>query len=220
MRMRERGFAMAAAAGGIVVALGAGGRSALASGVDYVLDDGSGGAVIGPSAFDAWLTWGNVFDVAPGGELINEVSVSFGTGFDVGREIKITIFDDPTDDLDPRDAVALTVVDAVTRATTVDTFATYAIPETAVSGTFFVAVSLDARQGEAFARQDQSTPGVRSWYFFDGVFNTDLGTQGLAVQNTQGPFPGTWMVRAGGVPTPGALGVLLIAGGMVVRRRR
>lgn len=203
----------AAAAAGVVA------QPALGS-IDYVLDDGSGGFNNGPGAFDAWMIWGNVFDAQAGGETINEVSVSFAGSLAAGTALKIVIFDDPTDDLDPTDAQIVSVTDGVSQSTTVDTFATYAIPEVTVSGTFFVGVAMDLAQGQAAARMDQNTLGTRSWTFFDGAFNTDLSTQGLAQLSSDGPFFGTYMVRARGIPTPGAAGLLAVGAVFAARRRR
>lgn len=200
--------------------LAACGAAAPAQLVSYILDDGAGGFNIGPSQFDAWMTWGNVFDAVPGGEIITEVSVSLSSGVAPGTPMKILIYDDPTNDLDPRDGVLLSVTDAVGGATALDEFLRFDVNPATVSGSFFVAIAMDVPQRQSTARMDQDTLGTRSWLFYDGVFNTDLSTQGFDLRMSDSPFNGTWMVRAGGIPTPGGLGLLGVAGFLVTRRKR
>ncbi len=182
---------------------------------EYALDDGAGNWAIGPSQWDAEVLWGNVFDVQPGFETIDALSVSFGSSVPLGRTFTLVVFEDPNDDLSPVDAVPLIQASGLTESTPPNTFLTLSIPETTVSGSFFVACMMDLNQGESVARMDPDTDAGRSWIFFDDAIDLDnLGGSPLFYNMTQTPFNGTWMVRAHGIPEPGtlvfALGVVVV----------
>ncbi len=184
---------------------------ALAQQVDYVLDTGVGTFNIGPAGFDANVTWLNVFDTVPGGELITEVSVSYGDIADnsgnLGSDaVTLAILNDPNNDQDPSDAVVL----STTQATWVDTgfgeFVTYPVEPTVVDGVFFVAVVMDVIEGANPASADPNSPsaGSLSWLFYNPEPNLDdLGSSPFILHMSEGPFPAAWMVRATGVPNAG-----------------
>jgi len=164
---------------------------------EYALDDGSGGFTIGPSDFDAVVTWGNYFEPQAGCAWLNEVSVSFAGSLPEGTPITIIVYEDPDGDGDPTNARVLTAVSHESRATSTTDLARYATRPTPVgSGGFFVAVAAFAPQRQAVARMDQDTPGVKSWLFYDGQLLADLGAAPFILRMVDGPFPGSWMVRA------------------------
>jgi hypothetical protein len=175
----------------------------------YKLDDGSGAFNIGPSQFDAQMLWGNYFDAAPGCEVIDRVAVSFSGSVPLGQTVTLAVFDDPDDDLDPSDAVPLSQVSGLTVSAAPNTLIEYDVPDVRVSGGFFVAAMMNLQMRQVAARMDNSTNAGRSWLFFDSQINLgNLGGSPLFYNMASSPFPGTWMVRAVGVPEPA--GVLLV----------
>ncbi len=215
----------AAMAAGCCVALAA---SAVGQ-VQYVLDDGVAETESSLSAFSAQTIWGNVFEAQPGGELITEVSVVFGSAIAPGRAIRVGIWNDPNNDGDMLDGELLSVTDHVVQQGFVDssTFEAFSVPSVAVSGNFFAAIIADIDQGEAAFRQDFNlingpvNTGFESWTFYDpiGSGNTDLGAS--LGPNNNGDFGvGTWAVRATGIPAPGVVALIGLAGVGAARRRR
>ncbi len=179
-----------------------------AQSVDYILDTGVGTFNIGPSTFDANVTWLNAFDTVPGGESITSVSVSFGDIADndgnLGSDqVTLAILNDPNNDHDPSDAQLLTT----TTGTWIDTgfgeFVSYPIEPTQVDGVFFVAVVMDVIERANPASADPNSPsaGTRSWLFYNPETNLeDLGNSPYILRMSEGPFPSAWMVRATGEP--------------------
>ena len=191
------------------------------AGYEYALDDGAGNWAIGPSEWDAEILWGNYFDAEPGFELIDSISVSFGGDVPLGREVTAVLFEDPTDDLDPTDAIPLAMTTGVTVEAEPNQFIVYDIEDTAISGGFFVAATMFLAQHEHGPRMDPDTQSGRSWLFFDSEIDLDdLGGSPLYYNMADTPFNGTWMIRAQAIPEP-ATGVCLLAlVGVVARRRR
>ncbi|MDX9976256.1 MAG: hypothetical protein RBU21_24990 [FCB group bacterium] len=188
---------------------------------EYALDDGTGNWTIGPSQFDAQMMWGNYFDVENGFSTITSISVSFASGVPVGRPVSLLLFDDPTDDLDPRDAVLVSQAVGTTAAAEPNTFFTFAIPDADVAGGFFVAALMDLFQHEIPARMDPQNPRGRSWLFFDGEIDLDdLGSAPVIYNMALTPFNGNWMVRAQAVPEPGAALIMLVGAARLGRGRR
>ena len=174
--------------------------------VDYILDTGVGTFNLGPSDFDANMTWLNAFDTIEGGEIITTVSISFGgiADFDgnIGSDqLTIAILDDPTNDHDPTDAVLRSTTSAQWVDTAFGEFVTYPIEPTAVEGVFFVAVMMEVIQRANPASMDPNAPtaGTQSWLFYNPKPNLeDLGSSPFILQMSQSPFQGAWMVRAVG----------------------
>lgn len=188
---------------------------------EYALDDGAGNFNIGPSTFDAQMLWGNYFDAQPGAETITGVSVSFAGSVPVGREVMLVVFDDPDDDLDPTNAVPVSIGFGVTESAGPNEFLSFDVPDVRVSGGFFVAAVMSLELGQAAARMDPDTNVGRSWLFFDGQVDLDnLGGSPLFYNMSDTPFNGTWMVRAQAVPGVGGSWLLAAGLGVGVRRRR
>ena len=126
-------------------------QSTIAQQVDYILDTGVGSFNIGPSQFDANMTWLNSFDTVVGGETITNVSVSFGDiedndgnpGSDI---VTIAILNDPNNDHNPEDAVLLTTATGKWAEVGFSNFIDFPIDPTIVDGVFFVAVEMDVLQ--------------------------------------------------------------------------
>jgi hypothetical protein len=181
-----------------------------AQSVDYILDTGLGSFNIGPSTFDANVTWLNTFDTQPGGEVITSVSVSFGDIADndgnLGSDaLTIAILNDPNNDLDPSDAQLLSITPGQWVDTGFGEFASYDIEPTVVDGVFFVAVVMDVIQRANPASADPNAPstGTHSWLFYNPETNLDdLGSSPFILRMSEGPFVSAWMIRATGEPTP------------------
>ncbi|MEO1277467.1 MAG: GC-type dockerin domain-anchored protein [Planctomycetota bacterium] len=163
----------------------------------YALDDGSGGFTIGPSDFDAMVTWGNYFEPSPGCAWLTEVEVSFAGSLPEGTPITVLVYADPDGDSDPTNAQLRSASSHESRSTSTSEFATYAIRPTLVDAPgFFVAIAAFVPQRQSVARMDQDTLGTHSWLFYDGELLLDLGDAPFILRMSEGPFPGTWMVRA------------------------
>ena len=100
-----------------------------------------------------------------------------------------------------------------------------------VDGGFFVAVGHLAILDDPNATSRYVSPGRfdpdaradRSWFFYDSAIpENDLASAGFftRMDGPSVPIQGAFAIRAIGVPTPGAAGVLAIAGLAAARRRR
>ncbi|MGP1309670.1 MAG: hypothetical protein ACTS27_05680 [Phycisphaerales bacterium] len=205
-------------------------HAALAATVTYAIDDGNGDTNQGPpSTFDPDMLWGNYFEAQAGGEVITQISVAFGPTFPslANGPVTFWLLEDPDDDFDPRNATALTSVQATPDVFN-DNYFTVDIDPTLVSGGFFVGASALLQGGEDRpARVDRDHPGDRSWFFYapsiadtiDDLANAPFGTR---MDDTQFVvFPGAFMVRATGVPVPAApTGAAALLGLAAMTRRR
>lgn len=175
---------------------------------EYRLDDGAGNFLIGPSQFDANMTWLNTFQAEPGFERITRVRVAFGgiednNGVAGSDLVTVAVLEDPNNDADPTDAVLLATgtgrwVDAGLNA-----FVEFDLDEpVTVTGIFFVAVMMDVRERANPARMDPQGEGAGSlsWMFFNPAPNLDdLGSSPYVLRMSDSPFQGAWMIRAEGV---------------------
>ncbi len=178
----------------------------------YRLDDGAGNYNIGPSSFDANMTWLNTYQAEPGRELITRVMAAFGDihdndGVPGSDVVTVAVLEDPNDDGNPTDAVLLTTGTGVWTPQPGNTFLTFDLDEPVeVSGTFFVAVMMDVRQRANPARMDPQGQGAGalSWMFYNPAPNLgDLGSSPYILRMADSPFIGAWMIRAEGT-SPGA----------------
>ena len=175
--------------------------SSVRADVSYQLDHGKSQTAFGivdnncqtASGF-TWgdLLWLNSFAAQPGGEVIDSISVGWGTPQPIsprstnctsmqtitdsglssaaGQIGKVLLFSDPNNDGNPDDAQLLAIVDAVINApghdtTGQDLLTTIAIPETLVNGNFFIgALFPNQQEGQFPAALDNSAPVKgRSW---------------------------------------------------------
>ncbi len=199
----------------------------------YQWDDGTGNVRLGP-VFAAEYMWGNVFSAQSGGEYINSISVAFGA-IPAGQTLTVYLFQDPTPgDNDPRDAILLaTGVGVTPTSPPLNSFWSYPIAPTLVTGDFFVAASTSVR-GRLGDGTVPDTPGrldpqgapnaAKSWVFgADGYLTgsaTPLADAPFALQMSQNAIKGVVMVRANGVPTPGSFALVAGACGVFLTRRR
>lgn len=194
---------------GLVCAALFGGIASAAT-VEYSADDGAGNTNQGPpSSFSPEMLWGNYFTVQPGGEVITTIRVSWGPTFDPNRVCTFWLLEDPDDDGDPRNAVAVASVTGLPGTLGGNVFNDFAIPPTLVTGGFFVATSAFLNGGvDRPARVDTNSSPLNSWFFYDpdieAVINNLAGAAfGTRMDNTQFVvFPGAFMIRAIGVPAP------------------
>lgn len=115
--------------------------------VGYSIDSGSSDLALGPG--NVTLTdfmWLNGFQTVLGGEVINSIDVAIGSNCAFGCKnpnplgIEVYLYDDPTNDMNPTDAVLLTGTSKFIQADLGDSFVPVAINPTIVSGAFFVSV--------------------------------------------------------------------------------
>ena len=173
---------------------------------EFILDDGQGNFNIGPSSFDATMSWLNAFETDTP-TTINRVRVSFGDienndGVPGPEAFTVGILVDPTDDMDPTDAVLLTTATGTWENTGQTEFVDVIVPETEVDGVFFVAVEMFVLERANPARMDPDAPtaGTQSWMFYNPEPNlADLGSSPFILHMSESPFIGAWMIRAHGV---------------------
>lgn len=188
----------------LLVGLGSG--RAAAGDLEFSHDDGTGAFTIGPSQFDAVMTWLNAFETSPGGAVIDRILVQFGDTSDnsgnTGPDaVTIGVLDDPNNDGDPTDAVLLTTAQGTWTDAPFGKFLEFDVPGTLVRGSFFVAVEMDVIERANPARMDDSSPtaGTRSWLFYNGSSRLDdLGNSKFILRMSDSPFLGAWMIRAQG----------------------
>jgi hypothetical protein len=216
-------------AGVLAATVVSGGASAS---VTYSWDDGAGNVRLGP-VFAAEYMWGNVYTARPGGEWITSISVSFGA-IPADQALTVYLYQDTTPgDNDPRGSVLLASATGVTPTSPpLNSFWTYSIAPTQVTGDFFVAVSTRVRgrlpnntTPDTPARLDpQGAPkAAKSWVFAaDSFLNpaTSLANAPYSLQMSQNAIQGVFMVRANAIPTPAAGALLGLAGLAALRRRR
>ncbi len=174
--------------------------------IEYAHDDGTGNFTIGPSSFDANMTWLNTFTAQPDGEVIVCIDVAFGgitgsNGLDGPKNITLAILNDPNNDGDPADAQLLaTYNDGLWEDLDSNEFQSFCyLPPVEVTGTFFVAVEMDVLEGANPARMDPQGPGsgTESWLFFNPESRLDnLGSSEYTLRMSDSPFQGAWMIRA------------------------
>lgn len=192
----------------LVITLISAASPATAQQVDYILDTGVGTFNIGPSQFDANMTWLNSFDTIEGGEVITNISVSFGDIADndgnIGSDlVTVAILKDPNNDHDPTDAILLSTMQVQWIDTGFGEFVDYPIEPTTIDGVFFVAVVMDVIQRSNTASMDPNSPsaGSQSWLFYNPKPNlNDLGSSPFILRMGDSPFLGAWMIRATGEP--------------------
>ena len=205
------------------------------------LDDGQSNAALGLTGgggrYD--LFWLNSFTAQPQGEVINSISLTWGTpvfagltGMFPGMATEVLLYSDPNNDGNPNDAVLLTNATTAVANPDTDIFTNVAIAPTKVTGNFFIAAlmrNLNFNTTYPAAIDTTSPVNNRSWIGFTtpgNSFNVN-NLSGLFRTESIG-FRGNWMLRAEGiaeavsVPEPASvLGVLAFGAiGVASRKKR
>ncbi|MHC4911023.1 MAG: hypothetical protein ACYTF9_15050, partial [Planctomycetota bacterium] len=162
---------------------------------EYALDDGTSETTVGAGVP---IVWYNYLTAGGGCTEVCAISVAFGsTGFPDGSPITVLVYEDPTDDNDPSDAVLLASADGVAANTGTDTLNCYNVGPVQVSGGFFaVVVALDLGADTFPAAIDQTATQGQSWAGFGFTDPADPladGTQGII---DGFGIPGNWLLRA------------------------
>ena len=206
--------------------------SLLSAQVTYVIDDGVSDSAPGQSD-GGDLLWGNYFNELPNGEVVTSVSLAFRGTFLVGRPFQVAIYDDMDNDGDPTTNLSLlaTMADTVAEVGPVgtDTFQVVDIPDTVISGGFFVAALMEGTGNPTFpAKLDQTTTQMRSWFAENDIsgaldisdpFGITAASSGLI---DDAGLPGNWLIRAHAVPIPepSSAAISLSACALFLCRRR
>lgn len=172
----------------------------------YVYDDGSSETLLGHTG-GGELCWMHGFDAGPG-DLLDNICPAWGSpsspGFSPpnGTPAMLYVWNDPTNDYDPIDAVLL-----ATKATTVMNVDTdiinciYLDVPIPVSGVFFVGCSLNHAPGQYVAPMDGPHPSYvpgRAWVAYDtsGVFNPIIGLNSSVEEMGSIGYPHYFLLRA------------------------
>ncbi len=177
----------------------------------YKLDDGtSNNTNIGVGNQDFW--WGNAFSVVSGAEKITAIQISMpftvaDSKVKIGDEFRVLLYSDTDGNGNPKSGLSLLqiVTSTVQNTGGNDTWQTIDIPDTIVSGVFFVAAMTSrSLAGDYYpASIDRTTPAGKSWCAWATTGTMDLSKVGSNAQmdtiDTYG-FSGNWMLRAQGSP--------------------
>lgn len=163
------------------------------------------------------MLWLNNFNVIPGAETITEIHIAWGSPAypgnnpPLGSPVRLILYEDPTDDGDPIDAVYLIEVPTIVQNVDLDFFNVVPIPPTLVTGGFFVAALYQNQlSGQYPASFDETVPLTESWLagesvpFAIDVFDLTANSVPPERIGNSGLY-GNWMLRAYGVsaiPTP------------------
>ena len=171
----------------------------------YQLDDGSSENAIGMSNPSDFMVL-NGFEVIAGSETIEFISIAWGTPTSTtpsGHPVRLILYDDPTNDWDPSDAVYLAEASTNIINPDTDIFTTITIPSTMVSGVFYIASLYENTTGFFPCSLDETSSQGSSWYvctYSPGTFDVnDIGNPSydlpLDLIDNYG-YPGNWLLRA------------------------
>lgn len=191
-----------------------GGASSSCSGFEYTHDDGSSESNIGLIS-GGGILWQHAFNAVGGSDVITTISTAYGTpGFPIpaGAPVTIGIWNDPTNDLDPTDAVLLWSSTTVSSNENTDILNDYAVPNVPVNGVFFIGVLCEHPVGQYPASRDTGTAALgRAWVAgnepsgggYAGFDMSDLTNNTLAPVDVDAVnLPGVFLLRAvGGTST-------------------
>jgi hypothetical protein len=137
---------------------------------EYIYDDGETDNLLGWSA-GGEMAWIHFFKAFNGADTLTQVATAFGsalyTGYNPGNGTPATLYvwDDPTNDNDPLDAVFLQKLDVlvVNVDTDIVNYFTLGAPQ-AVNAGFFIGAMQDHAAGQYVAPMDTDTPyGGEAW---------------------------------------------------------
>lgn len=219
----------AAVTAGVVLGLAAGSGGHAAAAVDYSIDDGVAEVAIATEANEDFI-WLNTFPVEPGAQWIDSISVAYGRAGIIsafnGQALKVLLYEDVNGG-SPQDAVLKRSIDAVAANANTNTLNIYSFTPTEITGTLVVGVvyrnSTGVRKFPAALDTTAPTFAGRSYYGFAGAIDSaNLGWIPAGQFDTieSAGAVGNFRIRAHGVPSPGACGVLALGAVMGQRRRR
>ncbi|MFT5154145.1 MAG: hypothetical protein ACI841_004152, partial [Planctomycetota bacterium] len=132
---------------------------------EYAYDTGASTTALG-LLDGGGLGWLHCFDAIGGMDVVEEISTAYGSplvlGLTPGRPVTLGIWDDPTNDCDPTDAVLLWSDDVTAGQEDTDQFNVYPVPQVPVMGSFFVGVITDNIVGEYPLPFDEDIPSDQS----------------------------------------------------------
>ena len=174
---------------------------------NYQYDDGDTENALGLTS-GGDMCWIHRFDTIPGGESILNVHSAFGwsgsmNGPPNGDPIEVYVWDDPTNDGDPSDAVLLAQESGVVANTNDDILNVYTLSSAVtVSGQFFIGCNCPHSAGIYPAPMDTQTPYTAGdgWYAYTvapGVFDpNDLTNNDWLRENASAGRSCYWLLRS------------------------
>ncbi|MEO8439253.1 MAG: hypothetical protein ABI540_03420 [Spartobacteria bacterium] len=178
----------------------------------YLIDDGTAEDGVGLTAGGDIISL-NEFDVIPGVEEIDSVSIAWGTSVFPdpslnGLPYTVAIWSDPNGDGNPNDAVLLTTASGVVANQGTDTFITTNINATITTSKFFVGFLITHSAGQFPAAFDETAPTFSNRSYVAGGASGDINN----LNNNELPVAaiesfgliGNWLIRAHspGDPSP------------------
>jgi hypothetical protein len=142
------------------------------------------------------IAWANHFTAAVGCEIVEVVSISWGV-IPNGSPAQVYILSDPNGDGNPNDSAVLATANVVVANSDTDTFNSYPVAPTIVSGSFFVAARAPHAAGQFPANIDQTAPnGGMSWAAFGFAdINSPFSSGGTVGTIDSFGLPGDWTMR-------------------------
>jgi PEP-CTERM motif-containing protein len=174
-----------------------------AEALTYSIDDGTAEDSVGAGA-GSWIFL-NSFSVSPGNNIINSISIAFGTPLFPdptlnGLSYTAVLWSDPNGDGLPNDGAVLASAPGTVSMEGTNTFLTTLIPATAVlTPNFFVGFIITQGNNQFPAGFDTTAPVSNRSYFVDTGNINDLST--AATIESFG-LDGNWMIRADSIPEP------------------
>lgn len=142
----------------------------------------------------------------------------------LGQTLHVYVWDDPNNDGNPTDGVLLSQGSGTITNVINSMLNRIAIPNTNVSGRFFIGASVAHIAGEFPAARDTGTPsGGNAWVTGNSTStydpNTVAGSIGLFEMSQIG-FDSSFLLTASAIPAPGAATLFGLGGLVALRRRR